>query len=103
MKTGIHVAVNVAPSIQNARVRITRARGPAPAWAPTPTAKMTYAVRQPTVVTRSWATGGSTTVPTLAPLDARPTARPRRATNHFTTVVLHGTYAVDMPSAATRP
>src|SRR5437667_74935 len=48
MKTGIHVALNVAPSIQKARVRITRARGPAPAWAPTATARGRLAQEDPT-------------------------------------------------------
>jgi hypothetical protein len=34
---------------------------------------------------------GRTRVPALAPLEARPMARPRRRTNHFTTVALQGT------------
>ena len=37
MKTGIHVAVNAAAIIQNARVRIARRRGPAPSAAPSTT------------------------------------------------------------------
>jgi hypothetical protein len=49
------------------------------------------------------ATGGSANVPRLPPALASPTASPRRRVNHFATVALHGTWAVDMPSAPIVP
>src|SRR5216683_1229348 len=53
--------------------------------------KTTYDHRQPSRLTRKWATGGSTNVPRLPPALASPTARPRRRVNHLTTVAWHGT------------
>ena len=69
----------------------------------TPAPNTTYAQRQPTAEISSWARGGKAKVPTLAPLEARPIANPRRRANHFTTVALQGTYALPMPIAATSP
>ena len=63
----------------------------------------TYAPRQPRRLTSKWATGGSANVPRLPPALASPTASPRRRVNHFATVVLQGTYAVDIPTAPMVP
>ena len=48
-------------------------------------------MRQPTAATSQCASGGSANVPSEPPVEATPTARPRRRANHFTTVLLQGT------------
>ena len=47
--------------------------------------------------------GGRQKAPKLPPAEARPVASPRRLTNQRATVALQGTFAVDMPMAATTP
>jgi hypothetical protein len=67
------------------------------------TPNTTSAARQPIPAMRAATSGGATRFPALPPAEEIPTARPRRRTNHRTTVALHGTHAALIPNAAITP